>query len=129
MGRGPAKSAAGQQFVPSLKHLSADAKGKKPRIRPVPRLARLLQGREQYMNGDPMPASHTDDMPQPVTAPYFEHIARRFVSAFGEDALYMIDLTIERMEETGPDFALDIWRDIRLTLLRKAASQGRTLLQ
>jgi hypothetical protein len=76
-----------------------------------------------------MPPTQTDQMPPPVTAPYFEAVARSFVSQFGDDALRIIDITIERIEDSGPDFALDIWRDIRLALLRKSAFQASALLQ
>ena len=68
-----------------------------------------------------MYANQTADTPEVVKTPYFEAVARRFVSEFGDDALAMVDRAIEGLEANGPDFALEIWRDIRLTLLRKSA--------
>jgi hypothetical protein len=76
-----------------------------------------------------MPARQTVQAFNVVKAPYFEAVARSFVSQFGDDALRIIDITIERIEDSGPAFALDIWRDIRLALLRKSASQASVLLQ
>lgn len=63
------------------------------------------------------------------TAPYFESVARSFYSQFGDDALRLVDMAIERLECDGPDFALEMWHEIRLTLLRKAPASYSVTIQ
>lgn len=71
----------------------------------------------------------TDTTPEPIKTPCFEFVARVFVRNFGEDALAMIDRTIEGLEAKGEDAALEIWHDIRATLLRQSVTPAPALLQ
>ena len=64
-----------------------------------------------------------------VTTPYYESVARSFYSQFGDHALDLVDQAIENLEAQGPAFALDIWREIRMTLLRKAPAVSSLTLQ
>ena len=64
-----------------------------------------------------------------VTTPYYESVARSFYSQFGDHALDLVDRAIENLEAQGPAFALDIWKEIRMTLLRKAPAVASVTIQ
>lgn len=61
------------------------------------------------------------------TAPYFEAVARDFYCQFGEDALEVVDHAIESLKQTGPEFALEMWQEIRLTLICRSPAVSTSL--
>ena len=71
----------------------------------------------------------SSDYDPAITTPYYESVARSFYSQFGDQALDLVDQAIENLEAQGPAFALDIWREIRMTLLRKAPVLANVTIQ
>jgi hypothetical protein len=52
------------------------------------------------------------------TAAYYETAVYDLLRRFGPDTQRVVEIAIARLEDTGPESALAIWRELQITLLR-----------
>lgn len=62
-------------------------------------------------------------------APYYEIAAKTLLMQFGADTMTVVDRAIEALEENGQDFALDVWRELRLILERTPVAHAPVTIQ